>query len=121
VGITTTGEQTARAIREEIARSDAIIDATVFRYRDGRVALKPIRVWKGERRDFYEIANDRCGIFLPAAGMKVRVLLIKLNDRSWLIMEPILDQSQSTRGFDRALDSQLRCPRPQDFRPIMLP
>jgi len=92
--------------------------------KDQREALKPIRVWKGERRPFYYILDANCSVAL-AQGAKVRVLLEKVDlgdsEQLWSVVTPMIDRSGSSRLFDNAIDAHLGKTRPSNYQSGALP
>ncbi|MBN8840908.1 MAG: hypothetical protein J0I25_11980 [Sphingomonadales bacterium] len=124
ISLPATNEEFSRAVYAKIDRSDVVVDAIVSRSEDGTVFLKPIKVWKGERQRKYMIGNDGCGVFLPVAGGKVRVLLYKMDSDGWVVAEPVVGGKSVTLNFDSVLDSRLGDIRSGDFQsvgPLMPP
>lgn len=113
----TSDDQFIRAAKAQINRSDAIVDGVVWRRGNGQVFLRPIKVWKGERRRSYRILNDGCGVFVPQGGEKVRVLLGR-DGPDWFIFEPVVYRRRGSPDFDAVLDRHLRNRRPTQFRSI---
>lgn len=108
----TAREVTALA-KARVARSDAIIDALVVRLSDGRIMLRPIRVWKGQKQASYEVINGTCDISLRHKS-NIRVLLEK-EGRYWFIMPPILDRNFNVEAFDKAIDAAVGKARPRNY------
>lgn len=106
-------EEIVKITTERIQRADVIIDGIVTEKKDGKVFLKPVKIWKGKPLRLYYIENSGCGVFLTN-GTKIRALL-EGESTGLMMMAPLGDNHLQTRLYDSLIDAYLGQVRPTDF------
>ena len=104
----------ARLTRWQIRQADVIVDGLVKFDRNGAYYLRPIKVWRGQKRRRYHIANFSCGVAL-VPGEKVRALLDR-DGPAFMMFSPVRTKRSSTRVADRIIDAHLGQRRPAEYQ-----